>query len=99
MSGRWQPENHFTFYGTFNGGRGYSSLGGDWLMGRYDLVEEPRKPGRLYAPGAIGGYAAVQYNLNPSMFFSATYGATRYLPKDNGFTDEYKTGMYIGIFS
>lgn len=31
------------------------------------------------------------------MFFSATYGATRYLPKDNGFTDEYKTGMYIAV--
>lgn len=97
LSGRWQPENHFTFYGTFNGGRGYSSLGGDWLMGQYDLVGEPGNPGRLYAPGAIGGYAAVQYNLNPSMFFSATYGATRYLPEDDGFTDEYKTGMYIAV--
>lgn len=31
------------------------------------------------------------------MFFSATYGATRYLPEDDGFTDEYKTGMYIAV--
>ena len=97
LSGRWQPEEHFTFYGMVNGGCGFESLGGDWLMGKYDLVGEPGKPGKMYAPGAIGGYAAVQYNLNPSMFFSATYGATRYLPKDNGFTDEYKTGMYFAV--
>jgi len=97
LSGRWQPEEHLTFYGTVNGGCGYASLGGDWLMGKYDLVGTPGHPGRMYAPGTIGGYAAVQFNLNPSMFFSATYGATRYLPKDHGPTDEYKTGMYIAV--
>lgn len=97
LSGRYQPENHFTLYGCLNGGRGYMSLGGDWLMGRYDVVAKPGQEGRMYAPGAIGGYAAVQYNLNPQMFFSATYGATRYLPEDNGFTDEYKSGMYIAV--
>lgn len=97
LSGRWQPEDHFTIYGMFNGGHGYSSLGGDWLMGKYDLVENPYRAGQLYAPGAIGGYAAVQYNINPSMFFSATYGATRYLPKHSGNPNEYKSGMYIAV--
>lgn len=97
LSGRWQPDERFTLYGMFNGGKGYASMGGDWLMGKYDLVGLPGTPGRMYAPGTIGGYAAVQFNLNPSMFFSATYGATRYMPKDDGFTDEYKTGMYIAV--
>lgn len=92
-----QPEDHITLYGAVNGGRGYASLGGDWLMGKYDLVSEPDKPGLMYSPGAVGGYAAIQYNINPSMYFSATYGATRYLPKDNGSPDEYKTGMYIAV--
>lgn len=80
-----------------NGGKGYASMGGDWLMGNYDLVNVPDKPGEMYEPGAVGGYAAIQYNLNPFMFFSATYGAARYIPKDDGNPDEYKTGMYMAI--
>lgn len=97
LSAIYQPWSHITLYGMVNGGRGYTSLGGDWLMGKYDLVGEPELPGRMYAPGAIGGYAAIQYNLNPSMFFSATYGATRYLPKPDGNPIEYKTGMYFAL--
>lgn len=97
LSGRWQPEDHITIYGMFNGGRGYQSLGGDWLMGKYDLVADPDDAGKMYAPAALGGYAAIQYNLNPSMFFSATYGGTRYIPKHSGFADEYKMGMYIAV--
>lgn len=97
LSGIYQPENHITLYGMVNGGKGYTSMGGDWLMGKYDLIGNPDIPGRMYAPGAVGGYAAIQYNINPSMFFSATYGATRYLPKDRGLSNEYKSGMYIAI--
>lgn len=97
LSGRWQPDNRFTFYGAFNGGRGYSSLGGDWLMGKYDLVNDPEHPGKMYSPYTIGGYAGIQFNLNPSMFFSATYGGTRYMPRHDANPDEYKTGKYIAV--
>lgn len=98
LSGRFQPEDHFTFYGMVNSGQGYGSLGGDLLMGKYDLVNDLKQPGRMYAPWSVGGYAAVQYNLNPQMFFSATYGAMRYYPKDRALIpDEYKTGMYIAV--
>lgn len=97
LSTIWQPWSHITFYGAVNGGRGFTSMGGDWLMGKYDLVAEPNMPGRMYSPSAIGGYAALQYNINPSMFFSATYGATRYMPKDDGNPNEYKTGMYLAV--
>lgn len=98
FSGIYQPEPHITLYGMINGGQGYESLGGDWLMGNYDLVNEPTMPGRMYAPFACGGYGAIQYNINPSMFFSATYGATRYLPKHaETMPDEYKTGMYMAV--
>ena len=97
LSGRWQPERHLTLYGAFNGGRGYSSLGGDWLMGKYDLVNDTDRPGKMYSPFTIGGYAAIQYNINPSMFFSATYGATRYMPQGKKNPDEYKTGMYMAV--
>lgn len=97
LSGRWQPDTRLTFYGACNGGRGYSSLGGDWLMGKYDLVPTDGHPGSMYAPYTIGGYAAAQFNINPSMFFSATYGATRYFPRSGYSPDEYKTGMYIAV--
>lgn len=97
LSGKYMPERHITIYGCVNGGKGYQSLGGDWLMGKYDLVNLPGHEGTMYAPGSIGGYAGLQYNINPSMFFSATYGATRYMPKDHGSPDEYKTGMYMAV--
>lgn len=97
LSGRYSPEAHITLYGMINGGCGYSSLGGDWLMGKYDLVGDPDRSGSMYAPGAMGGYAAIQYNLNPSMFFSATYGGTRYMPRHDAAPDEYKSGMYIAV--
>lgn len=95
FSGKYTPTDRITIYGMINGGRGYTSLGGDWLMGKYDLVGDPDKEGRMYSPASIGGYAAVQYNFNPSMFVSATYGGTRYMPKSHGMGDEYKTGTYI----
>lgn len=97
LSGRFQPDDRFTIYGCFNGGCGYQSLGGDWLMGKYDLIPEPDTPGRLYAPGALGGYVGLQFNLNPTMFFTAVYGGTRYLPKHHGYDDEYKTGQYMAV--
>ena len=97
LSGRYAPEDHITLYGMVNAGQGYGSLGGDMMMGKYDLIADPKVEGKMYAPWSVGGYAAVQYNINPQMFFSATYGAMRYCPRDNGFTDEYKTGMYIAV--
>lgn len=95
LSGRWAPDPHWTIYGMVNGGEGYSSLGGDLMMGHYDLQPEPERPWRMYAPGSIGGYAGIQYNIRHNIFLSATYGAMRYLPKDRGYADEYKTGMYM----
>lgn len=97
LSAKLTPLPALTIYGMINGGRGYQSLGGDWLMGKYDLVPDEDRAGRLYAPGAVGGYAAVQYNISPSMFFSATYGATRYLPKGTPDPDGYKSGMYMAL--
>lgn len=95
LSGTAAVSEHFTLYGTINGGMGYEGLGGDWQMGKYDLVNELDRPGTMYAPGAIGGFAAIQYNITPSMFVSATYGGARYMPKGKMPADEYKSGMYM----
>lgn len=95
LSTIWSPIRPLTLYGTVNGGAGYASLGGDWLMGNYDLVPDQDKPGKLYSPYVVGGYAGIQYNITPSVFISGTFGGTRYCPKYPMERDEYKEGLYI----
>lgn len=95
LSSLWSPIPQLTLYGTVNGGAGYASLGGDWLMGNYDLVEDRNHPGRLYAPYVVGGYAGVQYNITPSIFISGTFGGTRYCPRFKLQPDAYKEGLYM----
>lgn len=95
LSGVWSPVRQLTLFGALNGGAGYASLGGDWLMGNYDLVPDIDNPGRLYAPYCIGGYAAIQYNITPQIFISGTFGGTRYLPRYPLKPNEYKGGLYM----
>lgn len=95
LSTVYHPYHALTLYGCINGGHGYASLGGDWLMGSYDLVADPKKPGELYSPFCYGGYAAVQYNFTPMIFASATFGGTRYAPKHDIAGDQYKQGLYM----
>ena len=95
LSTIWSPVRPLTLYGTVNGGAGYASLGGDWMMGNYDLVPDQDKPGQLYSPYVVGGYAGIQYNITPSIFVSGTFGGTRYCPKYPMERNEYKEGLYI----
>ena len=53
------------------------------------------RPGRLYSPYTIGGFACVQYNFTPQVFVSGTFGGTRYLPRYAMQPDEYKEGLYM----
>ncbi|MDE7443698.1 MAG: hypothetical protein K2M65_06025 [Muribaculaceae bacterium] len=86
-----------TLYGCVNGGKGYAGLGGDWLVGRYDLVGNPDTPGRMYAPGAWGGYGAFQYNFKPNLFASVTVSGARYCPERHTDPNEYKSGLYGAV--
>lgn len=95
LSGVWHPIHTVTIYGAVNGGYGYGSLGGDWLMGNYDLIPVPTQKGVMYAPECFGGYAAVQYNFTPSIFASATFGGTTYNPYKGARPEEFKQGLYI----
>lgn len=95
LSSIWSPFRPLTLYGTVNGGAGYASLGGDWLMGQYDLVPDQEKPGKMYSPYVIGGYFGVQYNITSSVFLSGTFGGTHYCPKYAMEKHEYKEGLYM----
>lgn len=95
LSGLCHPFAPVTLYGAVNTGYGYGSLGGDWLMGDYDLIADPEKKGVLYAPFCLGGYFAAQYNFTSNIFASATFGGTRYHPFKGAEPNEYKQGLYI----
>lgn len=96
-SGIWHPARSVTLYGMINGGQGYASLGGDLLMGNYDLINVPDERGKMYAPFSYGGYGAVQYNFTPSVFATAIFGGARYNPKHGAPAGEYKEGLYMTL--
>lgn len=91
------PLPQITTYLTANYGHGYQSLGGDLLIGSYDLVGDPSVAGRLYAPASYGWCVGVQYNFTPSLFVSASASQTRYLPSEKVSGDEYKYGIFSDI--
>ncbi len=97
LSTVFHPHPSLTVYGMMNGGQGFSSLGGDWLMGNYDLIPDPDKPGKMYSPYCWGGYGAIQYNFTPEVFLSATFGGTRYQPQKAVEGSEYKQGLYLAV--
>lgn len=90
----FHPMRNITVYGAVNGGVGYAGLGGDLLIGSYDLVADPTRPGRAYAPASWGYYASVQYNFKPNLLVSCTFGQARYLPSKPVSPDEYKYGLF-----
>lgn len=67
------------------------------LVGNYDLVSDPDKPGKLYAPWAYGWDAALQWNFKPNLFVSATIGQSRYLPSHTEPGSNYKYGLYSAV--
>lgn len=88
-----RPMNSLTTYLTINYGHGYSSLGGDLMIGAYDLIPSPNTPGALYAPASFGWCLGVQYNIKPNLFISTSFSQTRFLPKTNTNPNEYRYGL------
>lgn len=94
LSSTFHPIDPVTVYASINGGKGYAGLGGDLLIGTYDLVADPAQPGRAYAPKSFAYYVGLQYNFKPNLFMSATFGQSRYLPSHAVDPDEYKYGLF-----
>lgn len=97
LSSVWHPAAQWTTYAIVNGGMGYEGLGGDLQIGSYDLVADPDRPGEMYAPAAVGFNIGMQFNFTTSMFVSANYGQSRYLPRHDAPADEYRYGQYMAI--
>ncbi len=82
------------FYGTVNGGRSYSNFSGDFMLGKYDLVEDRLTPGRLRTVPGFGYLVGLQYNFTHNLFVSTTWGQGRYLPTQAALPTDYKYGLY-----
>lgn len=91
------PLPMITTYANVSYGHGYESLGGDLLIGNYDLIADASDPGRLYAPAAYGWNIGVQYNFTHSIFASVTASQTRYCPDGTVSPDEYKSGQFYAV--
>lgn len=87
------PTRNITTYCSVNYGRGYAGMGGDLLMGNYDLVPDPERPGRLQMPASFGYCLGMQYNFTPELYASTSISQTRYLPSGQVDPEEYKYGM------
>ena len=94
LSGTAHPERHLTTFLTANYGKGYAGLGGDLMLGNYDLIGVPDTPGKMYAPRSLGWCLGVQYNFRPELFASASVSQTRLLPDHAAEPDEYKYGVF-----
>ena len=91
------PAPMLTTYANVCYGHGYQSLGGDLLIGSYDLVGTPGDPGKLYAPASVGWCAGLQYNIRPNLFVSVQASQTRYLPARDVSPGEYKYGLFGAV--
>lgn len=88
------PAYPLTTYFTASYGHGYQQLGGDMLIGSYDLVANPSEPGSLYAPAGFGWCLGLQYNFRPNLFASVSASQARYLPAHSVDPSSYKYGVF-----
>lgn len=94
LSGTGHPADPLTVYATLNYGRGTSSLGGDLICGAYDMLNDPDRPGMMYAPASMGYAIGLQYNFRPDIFASASFSQTRLYTEGTVQPDEYRYGLW-----
>lgn len=97
LSSVFRPARPLTVYATMNAGQGYESMTNDLLMGRLDLINDPCRPGRMYAPFAFGWFGALQYYIVSNVFVTATFGQMNYRPSEQVPGSTYKYGLYSAV--
>lgn len=95
LSGVVYPFNRLALYGIVNTGKGYQSYTGDLSIGSYDMVEDTRNPGRLYAPLSLGINVGAKYNFTPNLYATVALGRVGYYPrKGTAEGSDYRYGLY-----
>lgn len=100
LSSVFHPIIPVTVYATANYGHGYAGMGGDLLIGAYDLIGDPDRPGEMYAPAAFGWNLGLQYNFKHNLFVNTSFSQTRFLPSKTVAPSEYKYGLFgdVNVF-
>lgn len=81
-------------YGQVCWGKGIGSYIAELSVDRYDLVPDPNKPGRMYAPNSFSYTLGARYFLLPNLYMVGAFGQMRYLPKESPEDGSYKYGLY-----
>ncbi len=88
------PVKPLTLYAIGNIGRSYSNVGGDFLMGEYDLIQNLDAPGRLRTVPSWSYFLGMSYNFSHKVMASVTFGQARNMTSGERPADGYKYGMY-----
>lgn len=97
LSAKFHIVSPLVCYSSVNGGFGIGGIGGDLQLGKYDLVADPGKDGRMYAPASFGWVAGLQYYFRPNLFVSGSWGQNHYYPRVGVPDDEYRYGVYGAV--
>lgn len=97
LSGLWYATPQFGIFGEFNTGQGYSSYMGDLTIGNFDLIADGGRPGRLYAPLAMGLNAGLRYNFSSKVYAAMALGKACYFPNERMNPSDYRYGLYGAV--
>ena len=94
LSTVFNPTRALTVYAIGNTGRSYSNVGGDFLMGQYDLEVNPEAPGRLRTVPSWSYFLGLGYHFTHRLSMSVTFGQARNMTKAPRESHGYRAGMY-----
>ena len=88
----------FQIYGQGVYGKGIGQFLNDISMLNVDIVPNPEEQGKMQVLPMLGWFGGFQYNFNPNLFISSTYGQSR-LYSDNRYpsktSEQYRYGQYL----
>ena len=94
LSSVFYPIPRLAVYLEGNTGQGYSAYMGDLSIGQYDLIDNPKDPGKMYAPWALGINIGCKYNFTPNIYAAMALAEARYFDRFGTNPDQYKYGLY-----
>lgn len=87
------PRTTLYYQGMY--GKGIAQYINDQSGAGYDLVPVPGKDGKLHAPGSLGFFAGLQYDICDNLFVTATYSQSRLYDQQGLGPDGYRYGQYV----
>ncbi|MDE7397591.1 MAG: hypothetical protein K2M98_07690 [Muribaculum sp.] len=96
LSTVFNPTRNLTVFGSVQGGRGISALVNDLQEAPLDLAPRYGVDGKMFAPGEVGWYAALQYSWNPKVYSTLIFSQERYFAgkQATAGNDIYRSGYY-----